>query len=830
MAEQAKSKSKLGTAKAAVIALCGALFVSILSGLGLLEKLEFFTSDLRYVTRPAIETDTSIYTIDIDDPSIEQIGRWPWTWDRHAAILDMLRLYGARQAAFVEPYFNEPGPITVQRDQARQIALSVTQMARGSGEVDYRQELSGLIPDYNDRFIDAVGKFPRTFIGTHFAIPEGAAVEDPKKIRAQAESNKRNFSRDKNEAHASLDTFSVAWRDPGSLLLATDIVPITAALSRNIAGAGFSRIVQDIDGKVRRTPLLVWYDGRAHPSIGLSMAAAYFGCALQDLKIEPGKYIEIPGKDRTVRVPIDEKGYMLVNWAGEYQKTFNHTLYNVIALHYMHRTAKAFIRQYRPDLDNPNEVFQKLGEFMMRQQMLPAEDVQWIATQIYYVWIMDFFMERGAAYDIFLRSTGLEDDPSFLFYWNQISVNRRVEEVMRSNQTPDYSAVLFSLSIPDTDIYRDGFDHTAFFYRNGRINEVRPLFFLEPSVIAISGGEIRFSPLDLHDKSVFVGLTATGLNAQNPTPYQRRYQMFGLIPNVYNTIATGQFLRAQAPWMRYVYILFYALAITWIVLHFRPLGGLAVVLLTSGLHFACAWAAFVGVGVIMPVVPPVLTVIVCYVAANLYRYVEEQRERQKVRGLFGAMVSPQVLKMMEDNPDKFALGGEKYEATMFSSDVSGFTTISEGVTAQELADILNIYLTPMSNIIMNFDGFVDKYEGDAIKADYGVPLADPNHAWKGCFAALLQQEDLSVVQRLLLLKYGVKITARMGVNTGIVAAGNKGSEKKRQYTVMGEAVTIAEELEPINKLYESWIAIGALTYEKSADYVDVRLLDRAAMG
>ncbi|MBI4179378.1 hypothetical protein HY522_08155, partial [bacterium] len=101
---------------------------------------------------------------------------------------------------------------------------------------------------------------------------------------------------------------------------------------------------------------------------------------------------------------------------------------------------------------------------------------------------------------------------------------------------------------------------------------------------------------------------------------------------------------------------------------------------------------------------------------------------------------------------------------------------------------------------------------------------------KGCFAALLQQEDLSVVQRLLLLKYGVKITARMGVNTGIVAAGNMGSEKKRQYTVMGEAVTIAEELEPINKLYESWIAIGALTYEKSADYVDVRLLDRAAMG
>jgi len=146
--------------------------------------------------------------------------------------------------------------------------------------------------------------------------------------------------------------------------------------------------------------------------------------------------------------------------------------------------------------------------------------------------------------------------------------------------------------------------------------------------------------------------------------------------------------------------------------------------------------------------------------------------------MFATMVSPEILKIMEENPASFKLAGEQREATIFSSDVSGFTNISEGVTARELANILNIYLTPMSNIIMSYDGYVDKYEGDAIKADFGVPLSEPGHSWKACFFALYQQEELTVIQRMILLKYGVKITARMGINTGIVSAGNMGSEKR----------------------------------------------------
>ncbi len=833
MAEPQK-KIQFGVAKSMVIGLCVAAVVYGLVWFDVLDKNELFVVDMRYTYRPAPTIDTEIVTVDIDDPSIDQIGRWPWTWDRHALVLDYLRLYGGNRIAFVEPYYNELGTITVQKEYARQIALSVSQIASappaGAEGVDFRREVIELMPDYNERFLKSMERFPNTFIGSAFTIPEGDIAGKPAAIREMTEDYKVNFSSDKKIAIDSMDTFSIPWPDPGSLLMAADVVPVADPVSRRMGGAGFTRIIQDADGIVRRTPLVVWYDGRLYPSIALSMAARYFECELRDLIVKPGRYIEMPGKKKTVRVPIDRQGNMIVNWTGAYQETFLHIPFNVIAYHYAHRIAKSFVRRFQVGFDNPQEVMQKLHQFLTRQKLVSPAITESMTQQILIIWLMDFMIDRGATYESFLASIGAEPGDVLRYWWNHVSVNKRAEEIMRTGQTPDYTAVLFSLDIKDTDIFREGFDRTVYAYASGKINDLRPLHFMDPSIIDVSGVEIKFSPREFGGRTIFVGLTATGLNAFNPTPYQQRYQMFGLQPNAYNTIVTEQFLKAQASWVEYLYILVYAFGITWLVLHVRPMLGFVVMLLTALLHTGVGWLIFMGPGVIIPIVSPVLTIVLSYVCGNLYRYVEEQRERQKVRTLFSAMVSPEVLRMMEEHPEKFRLAGEKHEATMFSSDVSGFTTISEGVTAQELADILNIYLTPMSNIIMNFDGFVDKYEGDAIKADFGVPIPDPNHPWKCCYAALLQQEDLAVIQRLLLLKYGVKITARMGVNTGIVAAGNMGSEKKMQYTVMGEAVTIAEELEPINKLYETWIAIGPLTLEKAHAHVEVRHLDRVLMG
>ncbi|MDA1141275.1 MAG: CHASE2 domain-containing protein [Planctomycetota bacterium] len=227
-------------------------------------------------------------------------------------------------------------------------------------------------------------------------------------------------------------------------------------------------------------------------------------------------------------------------------------------------------------------------------------------------------------------------------------------------------------------------------------------------------------------------------------------------------------------------------------------------------------------------VAPISGMCTVFGLVTLFRHFTEQREKKKVQGMFSTMVSPEVLEYMQENPDRFRLTGEKKWATLFFSDVAGFTTISESLTAEALALVLNRYLTPMSDIILSYGGYIDKYEGDAIMADFGVPIwtdEDKNsHAWKCCWSALDQQAKLQEVRRDLKEEFGVDIDVRMGMNTGEVSAGNMGSTQKMQYTVMGDAVNQAARFEPANKPFDTHIMIGKSTKDMSGDKIVTRFL------
>jgi len=373
-------------------------------------------------------------------------------------------------------------------------------------------------------------------------------------------------------------------------------------------------------------------------------------------------------------------------------------------------------------------------------------------------------------------------------------------------------------------IIEDGYHQMIHHIEHEQLKDVTPFYFFSYNNLDKHGVESKKSLLQYKDKIVFLGLTATGLNALNPTPYTQRYTMAALAPAALNTILTESFIYEKKNWEPLL-MLFYSIVVLLIIFYFPAYFSHPLCLLMIAAHAYLVLKFMNNYGIVLSMVFPILSIAVSHIGGNLYLYWEQLQERKKVRGMFAAMVSPEVLKIMEDDPDKFNLQGEKVEASMFSSDVSGFTSISEGVTAQELALILNLYLTPMSNLVMIYGGYVEKYEGDAIKADFGMPMPDDNHAWKACYSALLQQEELFVVQRMLQLKYGVMITARMGVNTGIVNAGNMGSVNKMQYCAIGEEVAMAEELEPSNKMWETWIAISPETLRLSGDRLKTRMLD-----
>ena len=231
---------------------------------------------------------------------------------------------------------------------------------------------------------------------------------------------------------------------------------------------------------------------------------------------------------------------------------------------------------------------------------------------------------------------------------------------------------------------------------------------------------------------------------------------------------------------------------------------------------------------ILPAVSPCLTLLFGGIGCLGYEFVLEQRDKRRVSGMFSTMVSPEVLSYMQADPDRFRLTGEKRMVSIFFSDLAGFTTISESVSAEDLAKILNRYLTPMSDLVTKYGGYIDKYSGDAIMADFGVPVwADPDpdsHAWKACWSAIEQQERLQTLKGELKAEYGCDIDARMGINTGEVAAGNMGSDKKFQYTVMGDAVNQAARFEPANKPFDTHIMIGGKTYEMAKEKIEARFL------
>ncbi|MCC7519213.1 MAG: adenylate/guanylate cyclase domain-containing protein [Verrucomicrobiae bacterium] len=241
---------------------------------------------------------------------------------------------------------------------------------------------------------------------------------------------------------------------------------------------------------------------------------------------------------------------------------------------------------------------------------------------------------------------------------------------------------------------------------------------------------------------------------------------------------------------------------------------------------AAAFGLFLANAACLPMVLPGGAIVVAFGAVSLYRYRAEQKARIEIRRKFGAMVSDVVLHYLEEHPESFSLAGERREATVFFSDVAGFTSLSERMAPERLVEILNAYLGPMSDIIKAHRGCVNKFAGDGIMAFWGAPYPSDDHAWQACLAALEQQARIRELAAHFREAHGVELVVRMGIHTGLVSAGGMGSADRREYTVMGDTVNFAARLEPANKDYGTRIMIGEVTNTAVKGVLVTRRLDR----
>jgi adenylate cyclase len=209
----------------------------------------------------------------------------------------------------------------------------------------------------------------------------------------------------------------------------------------------------------------------------------------------------------------------------------------------------------------------------------------------------------------------------------------------------------------------------------------------------------------------------------------------------------------------------------------------------------------------------------------VFGYLFESRSRHHMDNLFGRYVPPDLVKEMSKNPQSYSLASRKLELSVLFSDIRGFTSISEGLEAEVLSELMNEYLTPMTRIVHESTGTIDKYIGDAVMAFWGAPVRDAYHASKAVGAGLAMQEALVNLNRDFKKKGWPEIKIGVGINTGPMSVGNMGSTFRQAYTVLGDAVNLGSRLEGITKVYGVGFIVAESTAEKAHEYL-YRELDK----
>ncbi|MCH8209311.1 MAG: adenylate/guanylate cyclase domain-containing protein, partial [Nitrospinae bacterium] len=331
---------------------------------------------------------------------------------------------------------------------------------------------------------------------------------------------------------------------------------------------------------------------------------------------------------------------------------------------------------------------------------------------------------------------------------------------------------------------------------------------------------------ELQNKIVLVGGTAAAMHDIHASPFGPFPGVEGHAHIIESIIQEDYLMRPEWLLLLDLLVIIFSGLVLGIMAMSLPAYSMALFLFVgiSG-YLAADWYLFTQKGIWIHAVFPVLSQIFVYSGITLYRFIFDEREKRFIKGAFGQYLSPKVVEQLVDDPSMLKLGGERKVLTAFFSDVAGFSKISESLSPDQLVELLNNYLTEMTDILMNYDGTVDKFEGDAIISFFGAPVHFKDHARRCCFAALDMQKRLSELRTQWKREGKHELFVRIGLNTGPMVVGNMGSKTRMDYTMMGDSVNLAARLEGVNKQYMTSTMISEFTYEEAKDDIEVRELD-----
>jgi len=339
-----------------------------------------------------------------------------------------------------------------------------------------------------------------------------------------------------------------------------------------------------------------------------------------------------------------------------------------------------------------------------------------------------------------------------------------------------------------------------------------------PAKVILDG---TVDPKRLQNKLIFIGTSATGLLDIKTTPLDPAMPGVEVHAQLIETILSKSYLTRPNYALGAEVSLMAAMGLFLVLLlpYAGALGSLAVGGLLSVVAVGGSWYLYTQYGFLLDVIYPLGASMVMFVTLVFYNYYQEEKQRQRIRGAFQQYLSPDLVEQLAKNSESLVLGGESREMTIMFSDVRGFTTISESFKAdpQGLTSLMNRFLTPLSNAIMEKKGTIDKYMGDAIMAFWNAPLDHPNHCRASCLAALdmlVRLEGVNAERKLEAEAQGIEflpLNMGIGLNTGLCVVGNMGSDARFDYSVLGDSVNLASRLEGQSKNYGVRTILGETT-------------------
>ena len=342
------------------------------------------------------------------------------------------------------------------------------------------------------------------------------------------------------------------------------------------------------------------------------------------------------------------------------------------------------------------------------------------------------------------------------------------------------------------------------------------------------------SPDFFEGKVALVGTSAAGLLDLRSTPTEKNVPGVTIIAQFIQQIFANEFLQ-RPDWLfgaEFIAGLLLAVLITLSIQALGPIGGLSIFLVGSGGIVGSSYYFFKSKLFLVDPISPLIISLSVYVAVTFFNFLFTELERSRVRGAFAQYLSPEMVNRLAESSESLVLGGERKEMTFLFSDIRGFTKISEQYKddPEALTQLINELLTVLSNAILEHGGTIDKYMGDCIMAFWNAPTDQADHRQLAIQAAHSMNEALDKFNLNTAAGLDFKLEIGIGINSGNCIVGNMGSDKRFDYTVLGDAVNLASRLESQSSNYGLHMIVGENTYMNDSDFTMIEIDKIAVKG